>query len=420
MAAGTFGKGYSYKARRVIDIHGCSRPVSIVAQNATLVTAGGLKFGSFNPVTGEPHTPSMPFYDADYAADLGYMIRLTNNKEVTITGSLELDGNCESMQIGGLWGDTGRQALAYGVYCAANAQLNISDLVTHHHCLDGLYVGQNTGYDATVPTPVTLTGITAEYNCRQGLSLTGGNGFTVRDCKFNYTGTVMFASALSAGVDIEAELGKVRNASFVNCEFIDNAGCAMVADSGDIADISFTDCTFSGYQGEAVWPKKPRMTFTGCTINGALVNAYGSTTVPSDSTTFTGCTFTDETLQLHGPSPYRLIDTVNYPGVTFNDCSFTSVAGRYSDFRNAKLNDCTFIQRAGTESLQPDKFQVILLWGSIVNNLTVNDEVSNQPANGYFVGLSGTTMNGVNTINSSGVIKWKSWDGTGYTGFYVG
>lgn len=418
--AGESGKGYSYKSAPMVNITGCIYPVTIQADNARLTMAPDLKYGSFDPVTGEVFEPALPFYDGDYEADLGYMFNILGNRKVTFVGDLELDGNCEDIQMGGLWGDKGRQIPAYGVRFANNREVRVlGNLYTHHHCLDGVYMGQYVGYDATEPRPALLTNITSEYNCRQGLSLTGGSSITIQNCKFSYTGKAMSVSAPGAGVDIEAELGKVRNVAFVDCDFIDNTGCGLVADAGDIADVTFSGCNFSGHNSQVLWPKKPRMVFDSCSIDGALVNAYGSSSTPGDSTVFSNCNFTDDTLRVHSPSAFRLIDTVNFPGVTFNDCSFTSVSGRYSDFRDAILNDCTFMQRAGTETIQPDKFQVILLWGSTVTNLTVIDEITNAPTSGYFIGLSGTTMDGTNYIHSQGSIKWKNWS-TGYTGLYTG
>ena len=292
--AGATGLGYAYRASDIIKISECTNPVTILASGAKIKVEDGLKFGSFNPTTGAVHNPTMPFYNADYASHIGNVINLINNHIVDIIGGLEIDGNIANASLGGTWGDTGRQLIAYGVRVVGSRLLTISNVHTHHHCLDGLYIGQYSGYDGVEVRPFTLINVVSEYNARQGFSLAGGNGGTVIGGSFSFTGKSTFSSAPKAGLDIEAELGLVRNIHFYGTQFIDCTGVAMVADSGDIADVSFTDCKFANYSTYALWPKKPRMQFNNCKIAGGVVNAYGSATSPQDSTKFTDCKFTDE------------------------------------------------------------------------------------------------------------------------------
>jgi len=232
--AGATGLGYSYLGSRVINIRNCANPVVIEFQGAKLKLASGLKFGSYNPVTGAVYNPpSMPFTDADYAADVGVFIDIEDNQNVSIVGSCELDGNIQNIALGGTWGDVGYQCTGYGVFAYGNLILNIENVYTHHHALDGVVIGWTglTAQDSAKPT--TLSNVVSEYNARQGISIVGGIGITVNDSKFNFTGRSTFSSGPAAGIDIEAENSVNRRIVLNNCEAIANLGVGLLADSGD-------------------------------------------------------------------------------------------------------------------------------------------------------------------------------------------
>ncbi len=416
--AGANGLGYAYRASDIIKISDCTGTVTIQSDSAKLTLAAGLRFGAFNPVTGEPYASTLPFYDANYTANIGYAVNLVNNNSVIVTGHLEIDGNNQNMIIGGLWGDAGRQNLGYGLRAIQNKSLDISNVYAHHHCLDGLYIGQYSGYDGLERRPVTLRNIISEYNSRQAFSLTGGNGFTVINCKFNYTGRSVFESAPRAGVDIEAELGTVRNVTFENCEFKDNAGAAVLAPIGDIADVVFNKCSMTGYNSDVLWPAMPRMVFNDCLIGGSIVNAYGSITNPQDSCRFNRCIITDEVAKVGGTTTRRIVDTANYKGVIFDETTFISELGRYAYIINAILRKCIFIQKAGTESLLANNGITLYLINSTVSDLYVIDAVSNPPVDGYAIDTAGTIFSGVNNITSpNGIVKWNNGT-SGWSGYF--
>lgn len=186
--AGQLGLGYAYRSTDIISIVNCQQPVVIEGNHAVLRAAPGLRYGSFDPVSGEPYAPAaMPFIDPDYAAGAYRMLVLANNRHVLVR-DLELDGASDTLILGGGWGDLGRQLNAYGVYALNNNTLQVENVHTHHHGLDGILVSQ-VGTTAQSPrTPATLIRVRSEYNGRQGLSWTGGNGLTAIDCQFNHTG----------------------------------------------------------------------------------------------------------------------------------------------------------------------------------------------------------------------------------------
>lgn len=354
--AGQLGLGYAYRSTDIISIVNCQQPVVIEGNHAVLRAAPGLRYGSFDPVSGEPYAPAaMPFIDPDYAAGAYRMLVLANNRHVLVR-DLELDGASDTLILGGGWGDLGRQLNAYGVYALNNNTLQVENVHTHHHGLDGILVSQ-VGTTAQSPrTPATLIRVRSEYNGRQGLSWTGGNGLTAIDCQFNHTSRGALSSSPAAGIDIEAEDGVVRNGLFINCEVINNVGPGMGADSGDSADITFQRCTFIGSTNYPLWPRKPRLHFLDCTIAGQLVNVYAEQT-PGDgnATRFTGCRFTDQLNwngQVHLYPGWYLLDLGGgSQGVMFDRCSMDTQHGPLIyTAGEITLRDCRLTQTTSHES----------------------------------------------------------------------
>jgi hypothetical protein len=413
--AGAFGQGYSYRGARIINIRNCTNPVVIEFQGAKLKLANGLKFGSFNPVTGAVYNPaSMPFTNADYAADVGVFIDIEDNQNVTITGSCELDGNIQNIALGGTWGDTGYQCISYGILAYGNLILSIENVYTHHHALDGIVLGW-IGQTATDPArPTTLTNIVSEYNARQGISIVGGTGITVNDSKFNFTGRSTFNSGPSAGIDIEAESGVVRRLVFNNCEAIANVGVGFLADSGDSADITCNDCKFVGTTNYSIWPKKPQMVFNSCLIVGSMVNTFGSATDSNLANKFVDCRITDFVAYGFGGLTYNgsglLVDSGGGGNVQFDNCIFEAGRQKLGSFILVNFRNCTMIQSAGTDVGIANRDWVALLNGSIFNNLRIIDLISSVPVDGYFISMDGTEIYyNNNYLTSLGPIRWFTW-----------
>src|SRR5438105_3350541 len=81
-----------------------------------------------------------------------------------------------------------------------NKSLSISNLHSHHHALDGVTIGFANLTDASAATPITLLGVTSDYNGRQGFSWVGGIGLRVSNSHFNHNGTGRIHSDPGAGV----------------------------------------------------------------------------------------------------------------------------------------------------------------------------------------------------------------------------
>jgi len=422
--AGAGGLGYSYRPSPIIQIQNCTLPVVVESYGAKLKLANGLRFGSFDPVTGAVFNPAtLPFTDLNYRADAGIMIQFFNNSNVTLTGAIELDGNIANVIPGGMWGDTGRQCIAYGVWAYNNEQCTIENVWSHHHALDGMISGYNgITSEGGVAKPITLTNCVFENNARQGWSITGGRGVTAINCKFNNTGKdIPFASSPGAGCDIEAEMGWIRDVLFLNCEFSNNISVGLVADSGNSANVTALRCKFIGTTQTPIWPRKPGMVFRDCLIVGSAVNAFQSATNPNEATKFYNCVFTDQTIY----SPTGVVFNGNYladfnsgTNVLLDGCTFHATTQRNLNLGGGILRNSVFVCQAA----RGNRDYLAVLNNVSLENLTVLDQIELPAADGYYIAFNNVKYRGVNFINSpNSSIKWWSWSpGAGGVAGYLG
>ena len=293
--SGGFGNGAAWRSEPILLIEGTTDGVAILGNGAVLRAEPGLRLGSFDPVTGTRFDPpSLPFLDADYQSHAYFgMIQLRDNPGHVRVQDLELDGNIFELELGGFWGDVGRQSAAVGVWAYGNDSVEINRVHSHHHGTDGLLIGHTGLSEMDAPTPHRLHQVVSEYNARQGLSWVGGIGLHASDSHFNHTGRARFSTPPGAGLDIEAEEAVVRDGLFEDCEFINNTGVGMVADSGDGGYSTFRRSVFWGTTNYAIWPNKPRLRFEGCEIYGTVVRAFLATNA-DDGVVFSNCHFEDQ------------------------------------------------------------------------------------------------------------------------------
>ncbi|MBC8015472.1 MAG: hypothetical protein H7X79_06995, partial [Sporomusaceae bacterium] len=320
--AGAKGKGYSYLPSKIIFIEGCGNKVVIEGNGSILRAAPGLKFGSFDPITGLKDNHALPWTNYDYRADAykGGMVYSQNNVSFEVK-DLELDGNIANIELGGQWGDTGYQCGGTGLKMINTKNINVSNVYTHHNPLDGLSIWTSGLVATSEKTPAFLTNVNSEYNARQGLSWSGGIGLTAIDSKFNHTGKAAFKSSPGAGLDIEAQNSVVRDGLFINCEFINNSGAGVVADSGDGGYTTFKNCTIWGTTNRALWPRKPYMRFEDCNIYGSIVNTWGSKNNPEEATQFIRCNFEDKPHPLYGMLSSGYLLDIGGDNVLFDGCT---------------------------------------------------------------------------------------------------
>jgi len=292
-----------------LTIEGLNRPV--------IRYRSGLHFGSFVPATGEPSSNGGNFYNYAYAGTIRNAIELTNCQNIQIQ-NLELDGNSNGFVLGGSWGDVGRQLPHSGIWLADATNVTVTNVNVHHFGLDGMVVSNATGKSKTKDA-ILISNSKFEYNARQGLSWVGGNDLTAIKTSFSQTGKGKYMSSPGAGLDIEAEVGGVSNGKFLNCQFVNNSGCGMVAESGPSSDCTFTNCLFWGIDLWTAWIRKPRFHFDSCTFRGSIVHGF-SADKDEDATTFTNCVFEDK--PYNGKEVYGgfLIESNYAKRVRFTNC----------------------------------------------------------------------------------------------------
>lgn len=358
--ATAYDQGAAYFAHDIIKIENCTRPVRIVGNGAFLKAAAGLKFGAFNPATGA--AIAGPSVDPDEQAHAyGFVFVNACTAAVEIEG-LDIHGNRQAFDLGGLWGDMGRQCGAYGMLLRGNTGgVTVRNCRTLYCGLDGIAV-EHSGLTVASPAyPVLIENCESSDNGRQGLGWYGGTQLTAIGCKFNRQGRTAFQSSPSAGVDIEAEDSILRNGLFVNCEFADNVGHGVVADSGDGADMTFIDCTFIGTDAEPMWIRKPGFRFHGCAVLG-MVRRLSNNTDPAKATRFYGGEFSLDSTRSPTGSLYGQADAVAdltpgsqnvlFDGVHF-DTGASTTAQLLINASGATVRDCTF-RHGGTSATTVD------------------------------------------------------------------
>ena len=314
---------FSFPPAPIMEFDGCAGPLIILGNGARLRCADGLRFGTFDPLTGVPTHHAMPYTGTgELASPYLAMITVQNCTGKVHIENLELDGNFMGLEIGGTYGDTGWQIPAYGLRLINNvAGETVVAVHTHHQPVDGVLIDA----PATRNGATELDGIVSEYNVRQGCSVIGGSNFSFSNCQFNHTGKAGMVSSPGAGFDIEAETNPIRNLSFSNCEFSNNTGTGMGADSGDSEGASFSNCRFIGTTNWAAWPRKPNFRFDSCAFVGSICNTYGDSD-PTRAAQFTNCGFYDDpalspTHEVYNAT-FPIADLSDFANVLFDGCTF--------------------------------------------------------------------------------------------------
>lgn len=343
------GPKFGWTGDSILDFENLSGPLHILGNGARLRAQPGLLFGTFEPASGQPVQRQMPNLErSELAFPYRGMIRVRRCSGPIEIRDVELDGNAARLRLGGKFGDKGWQVPASGILLADNRGTEtIDNILSHHHGLDGATIA---GTDQR-SSRSRISRLVSRFNGRQGLSLTGGRGYDFADCEFSHTAKAGLHSPPGAGVDIEAEGHRlVRDVTFTRCKFVDNAGAGLTANNGDGADVRFTDCRFVGTTSWSAWPKRPGLSFTGCTFVGSIVHAFPDPD-PARAAKFFYCTFTDDPRL----SPTGQVYTASGPiaslgpseNVLFENCTFSLVGdGTLPSTRGAIYRDCTMSQRS--------------------------------------------------------------------------
>jgi hypothetical protein len=316
---------------------------------STLKYEDSLRFGSFDPETGKPFSPATQrFIKGAFAASIGSCIYFENSSNIKIE-NLEVNGNQDAFIVGGRFGDLGRQLPHYGIFIKNCKDITVDKVYVHHSALDGISLANQ--FSDSIDEKVLIKNSVFEYNGRQGFSWVGGKGLKVIKCSFNHTGRATIRSAPSAGLDIEAERGYVKDGYFEDCEFINNRGCGLVADTGPSSDCFFKGCTFWGVTNWSIWVTKPGFTFQNCKIYGSVVHAFNALN-REDATKFLKCYFEDKPYKDGKVYGKFLVEINNKRRVTFEKCTFVANQKRlcwlsspvsFTPEEMFQLEDCRFI-----------------------------------------------------------------------------
>jgi hypothetical protein len=327
------------KASDVLQLYECRNMKVLGDDSATteIRYVEGFRYGSFEPATGRPYeAPTAYFVDHDYAATGQTCIALYRCENVEVSG-LNLNGNSAHLTLGGHWGDTGIQLPFDGIYVSDSRRITMRRLALHHFGRDGIQVLNHLAKNVDDPTleDIVLENSTCDYNGRQGLSLTGVNGFQAVNCSFSHTGRVVVASAgralysnPGAGVDLEPQDGFVANVRLENCRFVDNAGQGIVSDrpGGDhpvsVKNVVVAGGLLWGLSNYSAWITQPGFLFQNTRIYGAFNHGSRAATA-AEATRFEGCIFEDRPyLGRAAYGPALLYSDSSARRMSFTRCQF--------------------------------------------------------------------------------------------------
>lgn len=349
--SGSFGAGNSYSAAPILNFTGAQKAITINGYKAILKVADGLKYGSFNPVTGAKDSVRKEGNRTDYYASAYTFIGAVDCFSISIKG-ITLDGNSGKLDIGPDFG-LGCQLPAIGVSLNEIKNVVIADCYIHNCALDAIIIAW-TGLKNTDPIyPHTIRNVKALNNGRQGLSWVGGNNLTVINSEFSSTGKALnnglaVIGKPSAGIDIEIENSIIKNGNFINCLVYNNAGYGLSSIGHDTYNINFKKVTFIGTTSDAAFPKSQCFSFDSCTFVGQVVGIHGSTD-KAKANSFENCLFTmDSKKSPNGKVFGRNSAFYDAENVVFNNCEFNAGAGRLPVFNHKEIEfiNCKFIQNS--------------------------------------------------------------------------
>lgn len=257
------------------------------ANGVTDITFSGMSdfvvsgYGATIAVKGDFHRAADASATTSYTASV-IPLRFTNCSRFRVEG-LTLDGNVDQMTR-----DEGvGEGRCHGLTTSGCSDYTITDVYAHHFATDGIILGYGT---TTADRNAALTNVRAEYNARQGLTVSQIRGAVLTNCRFSHqgrsTGTYGYHD-VCAGVDIEP--GKqppevdVRTGdiTFLGCSFEDNQyiqfqaaqgpdyvegvtldGCRIIEPSDQVANEAVrlavgnglaTRCYFEGREWRLSW-----------------------------------------------------------------------------------------------------------------------------------------------------------------------
>ncbi len=266
------------------------------------------------------------------------------------------------------------QLVNYGIKVLDSRNILVDRLNIHHFGTDGMIVQNSMDMQASEKESdqIFIKNSKFEYNGRQGFSWAGGNGLSILNCEFNFTGKSKFHDPPSSGIDIEPNQpilsqGKMyyfscSNGFFSNCKSVDNFGTALMivnAENAPVKNMIFENCLFHDVDrnvGSACLNVAGiNLIFkNNCKFYGT-VYASNSSKTESNSTQFINCIFNDLPYkgQYMNCAHYLVISSSG--NLRFDRCTFSleskfdrNTASSFFDLKNNtqllyQISNCTFI-----------------------------------------------------------------------------
>lgn len=270
----------AYGVENILDLRGLNKDVVIFSVGAEFVLADGLRFGAFDPETGDPRPYSPTSNDLSTRADTGFIFNIVESPlcNIRIIGG-KFDGNMSNLILGGQWGDVGRQCDGYGIRVRNYKSLYIESVTIDKMPLDGLYTGD--GWFANQfkrPKPTILNAVKIKGCGRDNWSITGNGLYHAIGCDISEASTYEINSNPSSGVNIETEAGRVYQVIFDNCAIYNNMDANILTTSKSVEGVKANNCLIyhdDDYllttKANGVWMRGSIVDLYGCTIRNSKV-----------------------------------------------------------------------------------------------------------------------------------------------------
>lgn len=347
-----YSAGSAYLDDPILLFNNVQQPIVIKGYGAKIKAIAGLKYGSFNPVTGKKDSLRKEGNRSSYYSSAFTFINAINCSSISIAG-IELDGNCSKLDIGPSFGPEGIQLSATGIRLYGNQTVNISDCNIHHCALDGILIGWPNLKDTAPLYPHVIKNVKSTFNGRQGISWVGGNSLQVFSSDFSSTGQAVnqglkVVSKPSAGIDIEIEESIIKNGIFYGCTVYNNSGPGLSSIGHDTYDVKFIKCKFVGTVNSAAYPKSQGFSFDSCFFVGKVERIFGSKD-KKKAIAFKHCIFTMDNKQ--SPNKKVFGDYCEFyegSNVIFENCVFDAANKRLPVFNNQEITfiSCVFKQNS--------------------------------------------------------------------------
>lgn len=349
---------YSWQPVDGLVFEGATKPIYLAGNGCKLVAQTGYKYGTFDGA-GNPTSHTMPYDGSgnDLASPFEALIWFEDCDYVRVYDFL-IDGRLDEAEIGGEYGDLGRQIPASGIKMTSVRDWRVSNSKVWNIPLDGLIA------DDEQPDDLLLSGNGTTdcefFECgRQGVSSVGGWGqsFVRTKCYRIGKNTGSVQTAPMGGFDFEPEGGRpCEHVSLIDCEVSDNRGAGLLS-SPNVRYLTWTG-------GKLIGTTAPPMYYQGgryIKIRGALI-VGGVNTLRGEidgfglgGEEFEDCFWTNDPARsptgvVYDPGGNKLAAN-GKQGNYFRRCTFENAiatASANGNFNGPIYDACMILAKAGT------------------------------------------------------------------------